>query len=51
MPDNLLTIESDTFNALRNDFNMILKKTLDNMINKAGNKAELKLSLQITFAA
>lgn len=44
---NLLTIESDTFTILRNDINMIIKKTLENMISKSGDKAEVKVSLKI----
>lgn len=36
----LITIESDTFTILRNDINMIIKKTLENMISKSGDKAE-----------
>jgi len=44
-----LTLESDAFNALKSDFNMLLRKTLSTMIQKEGEKAELKLSLKITL--
>jgi len=45
----LITIESDTFTVLRNDINMILKNTLENMISKSGDKAEVKVSLKINL--
>lgn len=44
-----LTLESDAFNALKGDFNQLLRKTLSTMIHKEGEKAELKLSLKITL--
>jgi len=44
-----LTLESDAFNALKSDFNMLLRKTLSTMIQKEGEKAELKLSLKISL--
>ncbi len=44
-----LTLESDAFNALKSDFNQLLRKTLSTMIHKEGEKAELKLSLKITL--
>ena len=49
MGNALITIESDTFTVLRNDINMILKKTLGTMINKEGQNAELKVSLKINL--
>lgn len=45
----VLTLESDAFNALKGDFNQLLRKTLSNMLQKEGEKAELKLSLKITL--
>lgn len=47
---SILKIESDIFAVLRNDINMILKHTLHNMIQKEGEKAELKISLKITLS-
>ena len=44
-----ITLEGDAFNALKSDFNMLLRKTLSTMIQKEGEKAELKLSLKITL--
>lgn len=49
MENALITIESDTFTILRNDINMILKRTLENMINKSGDNAEVKVSLKINL--
>lgn len=49
MENALITIESDTFTVLRNDINMIIKKTLENMISKSSDKAEVKLSLKINL--
>lgn len=45
-----LTIESEAFNSMKTDFNQILRKTLSTMIQKEGEKAELKLTLKITLA-
>jgi hypothetical protein len=47
---NILKIEGDVFAVLRNDINMLLKNTLHNMIQKDGEKAELKVSLKITLS-
>lgn len=47
---SVLTIEADAFNVLRNDFNQILRMTLNNMIQKDGEKAEIKMNLKITLA-
>lgn len=45
-----ITLESDAFNAMKSDFNQLLRKTLSTMLQKEGEKAELKLSLKITLA-
>lgn len=47
---NILKVEGDVFAVLRNDINMLLKHTLHNMIQKEGEKAELKVSLKITLS-
>lgn len=47
---SMLTLESDAFNLLRSDFNQILRLTLNNMIRKEGEKAEVKISLKIALA-
>lgn len=44
-----LTIESDVFTELRNAINVMLKNTLEKMISKDGDQAELKVSLKITL--
>lgn len=44
-----LTLDSDAFNSLKSDFNQILRSTLNNMIQKEGEKAEVKISLKITL--
>ena len=44
-----LTLDSDGFNALKSDFNQILRSTLSNMIQKEGEKAEVKISVKITL--
>lgn len=46
----ILSIESETFNSMKTDFNQILRKTLSTMIQKEGEKAEIKLTLKITLA-
>jgi len=38
-----LTLASDTFNALKADFDNVLKKTLSNMQEKAARRLRLKL--------
>lgn len=47
--DYALTLDSDAFNALKSDFNQILRSTLNNMIQKEGEKSEVKISLKITL--
>ena len=47
--DYALTLDSDAFNALKSDFNQILRSTLNNMIQKEGEKAEVKIALKITL--
>ena len=42
-----LNLEGDTFNALKNDFNMVLRKTLSNMESKGSELAELTVKLKI----
>lgn len=44
-----LTLDSDAFNSLKTDFNQILRRTLSTMLQKEGEKAELKMSLKITL--
>lgn len=44
-----LTLDSDAFNSLKSDFNQLLRQTLSMMLQKEGEKAELKLSLKITL--
>jgi len=44
-----LTLESNTFNALKVDFDNVLKKTLSNMQEKGSEAAEVKLNLKISF--
>ena len=46
---SVVTIEGDAFNALRSDINQILRVTLNNMIQKDGEKAEVKISLKIAL--
>lgn len=48
--ESTLALESDAFNLLRNDFNQMLRLTLSNMIQKEGEKAELKISIKIALA-
>lgn len=47
--DYEITLESDAFNAMKSDFNKLLRKTLSTMLQKEGEKAELKLSLKISL--
>lgn len=44
-----LSLDSDAFNALKSDFNQMLKKTLHNMQEKGSENAELKISMKIHF--
>lgn len=46
---SIVTIEGVAFNILRSDFNQILRQTLNNMIQKEGEKAEVKISLKIVL--
>lgn len=46
---SIVTIEGVAFNILRSDFNQILRQTLNNMIQKEGEKAEVKISLKIAL--
>lgn len=46
---NALVLEGDAFNALKSDFNMVLRKTLANMQHKGADTAELKVSLKISL--
>lgn len=47
---NALTLEGDAFNALKADFNMVLRKTLANMQHKGADNAELKVSVKISLS-
>lgn len=47
--DYALTLDSDAFNALKTDFNQLLRQTLSTMIQKDGEKAELKVTLKISL--
>lgn len=42
-----LTLESEAFNALKSDFNQVLRKTLMNMEKKESEQAELTIKLSI----
>lgn len=44
-----LTLSSDTFNALKSDFDQVLRKTLTNMENKDSEQAELTVKLKISL--
>jgi TRAP-type C4-dicarboxylate transport system substrate-binding protein len=44
-----LTLSSDTFNALKSDFDQVLRKTLTNMENKESEQAELTVKLKISL--
>ena len=46
-----LTLNSETFAALKADFDLVLKKTLSNMQKKGSEAAEVKVSLKISFAS
>jgi hypothetical protein len=43
-----LTLDSEAFNSLKSDFNQLLRQTLSMMLQKEGEKAEMKLTLKIT---
>lgn len=42
-----LSLQDETFNALKSDFDMILKRTLTNMKEKEENEAEITIKLGI----
>ena len=44
-----LNLNGDTFNALKNDFNQVLRKTLTNMESKGSELAELTVKLKISL--
>jgi len=44
-----LSLDSEAFNGLKTDFNQMLRRTLSTMIQKEGEKAELKISLKINL--
>ena len=44
-----LTLNSETFAALKADFDLVLKKTLSNMQKKGSDSAEVKVSLKIAL--
>ena len=44
-----LTLESELFNEMKEDFNLILQKTLMNMENKKSEQAELTMKLKISL--
>jgi hypothetical protein len=46
--DLALTLDSDTFNALKNDFKAVLRKTLTNMDLKGADCAELTVKVKIS---
>ena len=45
-----LTLNSETFAALKADFDLVLKKTLSNMQKKGSDSAEVKVSLKIALS-
>jgi|LSQX01.3.fsa_nt_gb hypothetical protein len=47
MDELVLVIEGGVFNNLRNDINAVLRNTIYTMLQKGGEKAELKVSLRI----
>lgn len=44
-----LTLNGDTFNAMKSDFNQVLRKTLSNMERKGSELAELTVKLKISL--
>ena len=44
-----LSLSGDTFNALKSDFNAVLRKTLSNMETKSSELTELTVKLKITL--
>lgn len=47
--DLALTLDSTTFNDLKCDFNMVLRRTLANMERKESEQAELTVKLKISL--
>ncbi len=45
-----LTLNSETFAALKADFDLVLKKTLSNMQKKGSDSAEVKVSLKTALS-
>lgn len=45
----ILTLDSEAFNALKSDFNQMLRKTLTTMLQKEGEVADVKITLKITL--
>ena len=45
-----LTLNSETFAALKADFDLVLKKTLSNMQKKGSDSAEVEVSLKIALS-
>lgn len=44
-----LNLDGNTFDAMKNDFNDILKKTLSSMESKESHNAEITLKMKISF--
>lgn len=44
-----LTLESEAFNALKSDFNQLLRKTLTTMLQKEGEASDMKIALKISL--
>ncbi len=47
--DLTLTINSDTFTAMKNDFDKVLTRTLSNMLGKESDEATITLKLNISL--
>lgn len=47
--DLTLTINSDTFTAMKNDFDKVLTRTLSNMLGKESDEATITLKLSISL--
>jgi len=44
-----VTMESDMFSALRSDCNQLLRNIISNMLDKGGEKAEMRIVLKISL--
>lgn len=44
-----VTIESGLFDGFKSDFNQLLRNIISNMIDKGGEKAEMRIVLKITL--